>query len=111
MSYALNIDKDNRILSVTYEKYATPAMPLVDALPDGNVNDYLYVDGQYVYDPLPKPRVQIIASDNYMEEEIFSEDGDMYVATQTILRGEEIIPNTNCIPTTIIEQLKKVEDE
>lgn len=53
--YALNLDEDGRILSATYETYAAPSMPLVEALPDGDITDYKYIDGSYVYDPLPKP--------------------------------------------------------
>ena len=55
MRYALNIGEDNRILSVTYEKYASPNMPIVDTIPSGDVTDYRYVGGEYVYDPLPIP--------------------------------------------------------
>lgn len=53
--YALNLDEDGRILSATYESYAVPGMPIVDTLPDGDVSDYKYIDGSYVYDPLPQP--------------------------------------------------------
>lgn len=53
--YALNLDADGRILSATYESYAVPGMPIVDTLPDGDVSDYRFVDGEYIYDPLPQP--------------------------------------------------------
>lgn len=53
--YALNLDEGSRILSATYEAYAVAGMPLVEALPDGDITDYKYIDGSYVYDPLPKP--------------------------------------------------------
>ena len=53
--YALNLDTDNRILSATFEGYATEDMPKVETLPDGDISDYLYVDGVYVYEPLPEP--------------------------------------------------------
>lgn len=53
--YALNLAKDGRILSVcnvlSIGNY--DGMPIVNTLPDGNVADYKYVDGEYVYDPLP----------------------------------------------------------
>lgn len=53
--FALNIDKETgRILSVTYPQYATDDMPIVEALPDGDISDYLYVEGEYVYEPIPK---------------------------------------------------------
>lgn len=55
MKYALNLSEDDRILSATYEQFATPGQPIVDALPEGDISDYLYRDGQYVYDPLPVP--------------------------------------------------------
>jgi hypothetical protein len=55
MKYALNLAEDGRILSVTYEKYAPKDAVLVDELPEGNIADYLYRDGEYVHDPLPKP--------------------------------------------------------
>lgn len=53
--YALNLDENGRILSVTYDKYAPSSQPRVDELPDGNVHDYLYINGEYVYDPVPVP--------------------------------------------------------
>ena len=57
MKYALNLTEDNRILSacVVLPNGNYNGMPLVDVLPDGDVSDYLYVVGQYVYDPLPEP--------------------------------------------------------
>lgn len=53
--YSLNLDKDGRILSVTYDEFATDDMPRVNTLPDGNVADYKYIDGEFVYEPLPEP--------------------------------------------------------
>ena len=53
--YALNLDADGRILSATYEEYAVAGKPIVDILPDNDITDYKYIDGSYVYDPLPKP--------------------------------------------------------
>lgn len=54
MKYALNLAENGRILSVTFEEFAAEGMPVVDELPEGDTADYLYVDGQYVHDPLPK---------------------------------------------------------
>lgn len=58
MKYALNLAEDNRILSawVVLENGNYDGMPFVDELPDGDVSDYLYQDGQYVYAPRPKPQ-------------------------------------------------------
>ena len=30
----------------------------MDVLPDGDISDYRYVAGEYVYDPLPEPEPQ-----------------------------------------------------
>lgn len=55
--YVLNLAEDNRILSAwdVIEGQDYTGMPIVDALPDGDVSDYLYFDGEYIHDPLPKP--------------------------------------------------------
>ena len=55
MKYALNLAEDNRILSATFEQFAPAGAVLVDALPDGDIYEYLYVNEEYVYSPLPKP--------------------------------------------------------
>jgi len=53
--YALNLAEDGRILSATYSKFAPADAVHVEALPDGNVYEYRYVNGEYVHDPLPEP--------------------------------------------------------
>ena len=53
MKFALNLADDGRILSVTFEKYAPLNSVVVDDLPEGNVADYLYVNGEFIYDPIP----------------------------------------------------------
>ena len=54
MKYALNVNESGRILSATFEKYATKNMPLVDALPEGDISDYIYKGGEYIHNPIPK---------------------------------------------------------
>lgn len=58
MRYVLNIKEDGQILSATYKEYATENMILVDELPEGNIADYKYIDGEYVYSPLAKPEIK-----------------------------------------------------
>ena len=58
MKYALNLAEDGRILSATFEKYAAPGMVLADTLPDGNITEYRYVNGELVHDPLPAPEFE-----------------------------------------------------
>ena len=55
MKYALNLAEDGRVLSVTFEKYAPEDAIKVEELPEGNVADYRYVDGEFIYDPIPEP--------------------------------------------------------
>lgn len=53
--YALNLDADGRILSATYESYAVAGMPIVNTLPDNDIIDYKYINGEFIYEPLPEP--------------------------------------------------------
>lgn len=59
--YALNLGEDGRILSATYEEYASAGMPIVESLPAGetaeenDISNYKYANGEYIYDPLPAP--------------------------------------------------------
>ena len=59
MKYALNLAEDGRVLSASFVSEHTPNdAVIVDELPDGNICDYRYVDGQYVYDPIPVEEVE-----------------------------------------------------
>ena len=53
--YALNLNEENRILSacVCLPNGKYDGMPIVNELPQSNIADYLYIDGEYVYSPLP----------------------------------------------------------
>lgn len=53
--YGLVLDENNRIIDAPVQRYAPEDAIIVDKLPDGDFHDYLYVNGEYVYDPLPKP--------------------------------------------------------
>ena len=53
--YALNLDTDNRILSACVCLDGFEYDDKVDTLPDGDITDYKYINGDYVHDPLPKP--------------------------------------------------------
>ena len=52
MKYALNLAEDGRILSATYPKYAPEDAVLVNELPDGDISEYKYRDGEYIHDPV-----------------------------------------------------------
>ena len=51
--HGLILDENNRILSAMAQRYAPEDAIIVDKLPDGEYTDYLYIDGEYIYDPLP----------------------------------------------------------
>ena len=55
--YALNLAEDGRILSATYPEYAPDDAVLVEELPEGDISDYLYLEGELVYDPRPEPEL------------------------------------------------------
>lgn len=54
MKIALNLSDDGRILSVTFDRFAPPEQPRVENLPDGDITEYRYVDGEYIHEPLPE---------------------------------------------------------
>lgn len=60
MKYALNIAEDKRILSacVVLANRSYNNMPLVDTLPEGNIADYLYINNEYIYDPIPVVEIE-----------------------------------------------------
>ena len=110
MMYALNLDSNNRILSVTFDKYAPASQPRVDTLPDGNVNDYLYVNGEYVYDPIPvPPEPKPTVSTKMMPGEYFTIENIIYKATTTIPCGDAVIPGTNCAIVNMADALNELK--
>lgn len=53
VKYSLALAEDNRILHATFEQF-NPNGVIVEELPEGDITDYLYKDGEYIYSPLPK---------------------------------------------------------
>ena len=105
MRYALNLGADGRVLSATFEEYAVPGQPIVSELPEGNVNDYRFVDGEFVYDPLPVPSDCQVAEKSIQSGEYFSVGENLYVSTTKIPAGDPIKPGTNCIKTNLASVL------
>lgn len=59
---ALNVDKKtNRVLSASllFNGASMPGSVEVEALPDGNLYDYLYVNGEFVYSPVEKEEEEV----------------------------------------------------
>lgn len=53
--YALNLADDGRVLSATEDQYGAEGQPRVETLPEDDIYDYKYIDGEFIYDPLPQP--------------------------------------------------------
>ena len=56
--YALNLSEDGRILSATYPQYAPIDAIIVEKMPEGDIFEYRYVNGEFIHDPIPEPEVQ-----------------------------------------------------
>lgn len=78
--YALNLAPDGRVLSVTYSKYAPEDTPRVDALPDGDLYEYIFVGGEFIHEPLPLEEIPEVPS---LEEQV----AELREALEMILEG------------------------
>lgn len=108
--YALNLNEEYRILSACVVLPSTPAdLPRVDTLPEGDINDWLFVNGEYVYDPLPEPVTEIRANAKFAPGEYFTIDGTIYRATTTIPAGDAVIPGTNCAVIDMADALNALK--
>lgn len=58
LRYAIELAEDNRVVSVTYESYATEKMQIVDVIPEGNITEYRYENGEFIHDPLPQEETE-----------------------------------------------------
>lgn len=93
MTYALNLDVDGRILSVTYPQHAGTNAVFVDSLPDGDLSDYLYSNSEFVYQPILDQEEE--PSTPTMEERLTNVENDVAALKEetsvaSILLGEDI---------------------
>ena len=58
MKFAIKLDQENRIQYASYAQDAYGEMVFVESLPKGNLSDYKYINGEYVYDPEAVENVQ-----------------------------------------------------
>lgn len=72
MKYALNISETNAVLSATYEQYAWEGCVIVDHLPEGDITDYDFIDGEYVLNEERK-KAREEQEDVKSTEEIYAE--------------------------------------
>ena len=106
--YGLVLDENSRIIDAPVQRYAPADVIIVDKLPDGDFHDYLYLNGEYVYDPLPKPSNLPVAPRNITEGEYITICGVLYKAIANIPNGEPVIEGQNAVATTIEEQLAEL---
>lgn len=107
---ALNLSADNRILSacVVLPNGNYDGLPIVETIPDGNLPDYRFVNGKYVYDPLPRTSAVIVAPYNIVEGEYITIGGVLYKVIANIPVGEPIVEGHNAVATNIEEQLAEL---
>lgn len=109
--YALHLFEDNRIHSacVVLSNRYFGIMPIVETLPEGNVGDYLYENGEYIYAPLPEPVYVPAVTRNVVNGEYFTADGVLYKAISNIPNGAAIIEGQNVVATTFEEELNELK--
>jgi hypothetical protein len=90
MKYALNIDSEtNAVLSATYEQFAWEGCVIVDHLPDGDITDYDFIDGEYVLNEERK-KAREEQEDVKSTEEIYAEALNMLgVETKEVTNDAE----------------------
>lgn len=87
MKFALNLAEDDRILSawVVLPAGNYNGMPIVEELPDGDITDYLYKNGQYIYEPKPvEPAPEPAPS---LESRVSTVESDVAALTAAIEKG------------------------
>lgn len=106
MRYALNLAEDGRVLSATLEKYAPAGSVIADTLPEGDITDYRYADGQYLHEPRKREAASVpTAPGNVTAGAYITVNGTLYKAIVNIPNGEQIVTGQNAIETTVEEQL------
>ena len=107
MIFALNLDPETgRCLSATEDQFGAENQPRVEFLPDGDLYDYLFVDGGFVYSPPPPelPR----AERDVPAGSVFSLGGNYYRAVMPIPRGEPVT-RFNTEPVSILDIVNALE--
>lgn len=92
MASALCLYVDNRIHSAwrVLPNGNYDGMPIVEELPEGDITDYRYSDGAYIYDPLPhsdpEPPVQTPTLEDRVES-LESTTDDMILMMAELIGG------------------------
>lgn len=100
-------DGNGRIISVTTHPVETekPTLELPDDFDICTTHDYVLVDGELHFDPLPEQPIFPVAPLNITSGEYITVNGVLYKATTNIPNGASIITGQNAVVTTVEEQL------
>ena len=109
--YALNLDKNHRVLSATYEEFAQPGQPLVEHLPDGNIGDYIYQNEEYIYSPIPEQVETLRADRNYTKDEFAEFDGRYFVFLENVPAGVSLVTGQNVNETTMQDYINSLKED
>lgn len=112
--YLILLDDNNRIVAA---RDYTPGEDIPDghiptnSLPPGDMHDYRYEDGEFVYDPIPAPVVYVTADRRYNVGDLIEDNGEMFEVISIILAGSKLIPGSNIKQITLEEYInKKIEE-
>lgn len=106
--YALNLDHETgRVLSATFPQYAPEGAPQVETLPEGDLSNYVYREGEFIYSPPPAeyPRVSV----DIEAGRIFTVGEDYYRATMPIPRGEAVT-RYNSEPVSVVDIVNALQE-
>ena len=87
--YALTLLEDGRINFVSIGT-AIGNEVQVDHIPDGDIHEYKYINGDFYYDPLPKAEEPVVVS---LEDRIAELEAQNEMLTECILELSELLYN------------------
>lgn len=85
--YALKLDENARVIFATWPKFAKDGDVLVEEIPEGNIADYRYENGEFVYDPLPETPPE----EQTMEERVMQLEEQNNMLMECLLEMSEIV--------------------
>lgn len=91
--YALNIDQTTkRINYKTYDIYGNIEDIRVNDIPEGDITNYLYINGEFVFDPLPEPEPELDPIE-VLQSEVAELKSQNEMLTECLLEVSEEIYN------------------
>lgn len=90
MIYALHLDENGRVLSATYPEFAPANAPTCEALPEGDISDYIFntTTQEFTYDPLPHEDIPETPS---VEDQLAELRGQNSMLMECLLEMSEMV--------------------